>query len=164
VVLATGGQSLPKTGSDGAGYAIARRLGHTIVPTTPALAPLRLADEEPLHRRLTGVSQDVELSIWIDGAVAPRLARALLWTHVGVSGPVAMNASRHWLRARVEDRTAALSVSFMPGRTFDDVDEWLVDRATATPTTTVRTTLATAMPASTVDALLDALAVDGSTV
>ena len=39
VVLATGGQSLPKSGSDGAGFAFARRLGHTIVPTTPGLVP-----------------------------------------------------------------------------------------------------------------------------
>ena len=50
VVLATGGRSLPKTGSDGAGYEIAERLGHTIVPTTPALVPLVLAaDAEPAH-------------------------------------------------------------------------------------------------------------------
>src|SRR6185436_17851284 len=43
VVLATGGRSLPKSGSDGAGYAMAERLGHTIVPTTPGLAPLLLS-------------------------------------------------------------------------------------------------------------------------
>ncbi len=42
VVLATGGQALPKSGSDGAGYTFARALGHTVVPTTPALAPLVL--------------------------------------------------------------------------------------------------------------------------
>jgi predicted Rossmann fold flavoprotein len=40
VVLATGGLSLPKTGSDGAGLDLARRLGHAIVPTTPSLVPL----------------------------------------------------------------------------------------------------------------------------
>src|SRR5437667_422630 len=40
IVLATGGQSLPKSGSDGAGYDLVRALGHAIVPTTPALAPL----------------------------------------------------------------------------------------------------------------------------
>src|SRR5205823_6069579 len=107
VVLATGGQSLPKTGSDGTGFLFARRLGHTIVPPTPGLVPLVLDDEDPLHRALSGVSQDVELAVWIDGAVARRLRGALLWTHVGVSGPVAMNASRHWLRAELEGRTAS---------------------------------------------------------
>ena len=40
VVLATGGQSLPKSGSDGTGFAIGRGLGHTLVPTTPGLVPL----------------------------------------------------------------------------------------------------------------------------
>src|SRR5439155_26467777 len=39
VILATGGRSLPKTGSDGAGYAFARALGHAYVETTPALVP-----------------------------------------------------------------------------------------------------------------------------
>ena len=55
-----------------------------------------------LHGTLSGVSQDVELAIWIEGRVAVRIAGALLWTHFGVSGPAALNASRHWLRARVE--------------------------------------------------------------
>ena len=54
VVLATGGQSLPKSGSDGAGFAIARRLGHTIVPTTPALAPLLLDPTDAVHAAVVG--------------------------------------------------------------------------------------------------------------
>ncbi len=103
VVLATGGRSLPKTGSDGAGLEIARRLGHTIVPTTPALTPLLLADDDPLHSELSGVSQPVELAIWIDGTLSERLRGSMLWTHFGVSGPVALNASRHYLRAGLED-------------------------------------------------------------
>ena len=45
VVLATGGLSLPKSGSDGAGLELARHLGHTIVATTPALAPLVRLDQ-----------------------------------------------------------------------------------------------------------------------
>src|SRR5262249_43950153 len=59
LVLATGGRSLPKSGSDGTGYDIARTLGHTIVSTTPALAPLVL-DDDVLHRELQGVSHDAE--------------------------------------------------------------------------------------------------------
>ena len=119
VVLATGGKSLPKSGSDGAGYEMAKRLGHTIVPTTPALAPLVLS-EPSIHAQLSGVSQDVELTVWADGGILVRLAGALLWTHFGVSGPVAMNASRHWLRAKLEGQEAAISVNFCPGRQFDE--------------------------------------------
>src|SRR5712692_2732455 len=60
VVLAAGGQSLPKSGSDGSGFTIARRLGHTIVPTTPALVPLVLAPDASIHAELSGVSRSEE--------------------------------------------------------------------------------------------------------
>src|SRR5262249_34289095 len=60
LVLATGGRSVPKTGSDGAGYEFAHALGHTIVPTTAALTPLVLDEERgrSFHRELSGVSHD----------------------------------------------------------------------------------------------------------
>src|SRR6186713_3224062 len=60
VVLATGGRSLPKTGSDGFGYALARRLGHGYVETTPALAPLVLDGDR--HGALAGVSHRAALT------------------------------------------------------------------------------------------------------
>jgi hypothetical protein len=160
VVLATGGQSLPKSGSDGAGFAIAARLGHTIVPTTPALDALRLAASDPLHRALSGVSQDVELAVRVDGAIAIRLTGALLWTHFGASGPVAMNASRHWLRAQIEKRDVSITVSFCPGQQLNDVDARWTQLASAHPKQSVQTTLATMVPAAVAAALLDALAID----
>ena len=160
VVLATGGKSLPKSGSDGAGLEIARRLGHHLVETTPALAPLRLADEEPLHRALSGVSQDVELAVWVDGRVAARLRGPLLWTHFGVSGPAALNASRHWARARVEGREASVTVGFQPGRTFDEVDAEWTRAAAAEPHATVRSGLSRMMPASAAAALAAAAGLD----
>ena len=158
VVLATGGQSLPKTGSDGAGFALARAFGHTIVPTTPALAPLVL-EPDGLHGTLSGVSQDVELAIWIDGRVAVRIAGSLLWTHFGVSGPAALNASRHWLRARVERRAVRVTVSFLPGSTMPQVDAEWTRRAAAHPRTSVVSLLARDMPASAAGALLDHLSI-----
>ena len=160
VVLATGGQSLPKSGSDGAGFAIAARLGHTIVPTTPALDALRLASSDPLHVALSGVSQDVELAVRVDGAIATRLTGALLWTHFGASGPVAMNASRHWLRAQIDTREVSMTVSFCPGLQFDDVDARWTRLAVAHPRQSVQTTLATMVPAAVAAALLDALGID----
>jgi len=157
VVLATGGKSLPKTGSDGGGLEIARRLGHTIVPTTPALAPLLLADDDAMHRELTGVAHDVELAIRVDGTIAIRLVGAMLWTHFGVSGPVALNASRHWLRAAMHGHAAAVTVSFHPGRDFADVDGEWTRLANDHPRMTVHTALARFVPASVASALLRTL-------
>ena len=65
VVLATGGRSLPKTGSDGLGYSLAESLGHTIVPTTPGLAPLVLDGER--HARLAGRSHPATLTLRVRG-------------------------------------------------------------------------------------------------
>lgn len=162
VVLATGGQSLPKSGSDGAGFAIARRLGHTIVPTTPALAPLLLASTDAVHADVSGVSHDVELAVWIDGAVAIRLSGSLLWTHFGISGPVALNASRHWLRAQLEGRPVAMTANVRPGHRFNDVDADWQRLAIANPKASVQTTLASMLPASVAAAILRQLALDGT--
>jgi predicted Rossmann fold flavoprotein len=154
VVLATGGRSLPKSGSDGAGFEIATRLGHTIVPTTPALVPLLLDAERSIHRELSGVAHDAELTLWTDGAVEIRLRGSLLWTHFGISGPVTLNMSRHWLRAALERRRASLTLSFCPGRTFDDLDRWWTASATERPHAVIATQLATILPASIAEALV----------
>jgi predicted Rossmann fold flavoprotein len=161
VVLATGGQSLPKSGSDGAGFAMAKRLGHTIVPATPALAPLVLGGRS-VHAELSGVSQDVELAVWVDGAVVVRLTGALLWTHFGVSGPAAMNASRHWLRAQLERRQVSITINLCPGHRFEGVDAEWQRLAGATPKTSVQSTLATMVPASAAAAILQHLGIDGA--
>jgi predicted Rossmann fold flavoprotein len=152
VVLATGGQSLPKSGSDGTGFALARRLGHTIVPPTPALVPLVL--EGSLHGGLAGVSQTVELTVWIDGAVGTRLTGALLWTHIGVSGPVAMNASRHWLRAQLEGKTPSITINFFPDASFDDLDRRWTALASERPAASLQQALAAMMPASVASAIV----------
>jgi predicted Rossmann fold flavoprotein len=163
VVLATGGQSLPKTGSDGIGYEFARRLGHTIVPTTPGLAPLVLGGDT--HRALSGVSHDVELTIWVDDAVALRLEGSLLWTHFGISGPAVLNASRHWLRARLEGRRVRITASFVPGERFEQIDARLSALARERARASVATVLAGGrLPAAVVAEVLRQAAIDGEAV
>ena len=59
VILATGGRSIPKSGSDGFGYSLARRLGHHVTATVPALVPLIL-EGTMFHKQLSGLSHEVE--------------------------------------------------------------------------------------------------------
>ena len=112
-MLATGGLSLPKTGSDGGGYALARRLGHSLVPTTPALVPLVL--EGHGHEALSGVSHPVELRLGGGSSRAAPIRGAMLWTHFGVSGPAALDVSRHLLRSRLEGEGTRLVANLLPG-------------------------------------------------
>jgi predicted Rossmann fold flavoprotein len=162
VVLATGGRSLPKSGSDGAGLDIARGLGHTIVPTTPALVPL-LLDETTggsIHRELSGVSHEAELTVWVDGRISTRLTGSLLWTHFGISGPVALNASRHWLRAEIEKRPVRLTAGFRVGVTFEAQEAWWTAASAARPKASVLTVVSSGVPAAVAAAVVRSVDVD----
>jgi predicted Rossmann fold flavoprotein len=164
VVLATGGQSLPKSGSDGAGYEMARHLGHTIVPTTPALVPLTIHSEpaRAMHSAISGVSLEASLTLWIDRRAALTLRSALLWTHFGISGPVALNMSRHWLRAMLEQRNVRLTASFVPDWNFQDAETFVLSETRERPRGSVGTMLGRLLPASMGAALLTSVDVDAS--
>ena len=167
VVCATGGQSLPKSGSDGAGYLLARSLGHTIVDTTPALVPLVISNEGSgngsLHSLLSGVAIDVTLTIWIDGSAATRLSGPMLWTHFGISGPAALDASRHWLRAQIEGRPVSVTVNLAGNATFEAIEERWIQQARLRPRAGLGTALAAHLPASVAAALLARLGIDAAT-
>jgi len=161
VVLATGGQSLPKTGSDGFGYTLARRLGHTLVPLTPALDPLVLAGD--FHPPLSGISQTVELTVQAAGDRPHRVRGILLWTHFGISGPGVLDISRHWHRARAAERDVALTVNFLPGDDFVRAESRLIELGAAQPRLQLHNALARLLPARLADALLAALAIAATT-
>lgn len=161
IVLATGGQSLPKSGSDGGGYRLAKSLGHSIVPPTPALAPLVL--EGDFHAPLAGVSHEAEIVIRAEGRQPARLRGSLLWTHFGVSGPLAMNASRHWHRARLEGCAVCVGLGFVPEHTFETLEAALLNLAASQPRSHLHNALqalqapTAAIPERVLAALLDRL-------
>jgi hypothetical protein len=161
VVLATGGLSLPKSGSDGGGLAIAASLGHRVIPTTPALVPLVL--EGTFHARLSGVAHDAAVSIGGDGLRTVTLRGALLWTHFGASGPVVLNASRHWHRAKIEGREVDLRLSFVPAFDFAGAERFLLDSAVERPSAMVRTSLSDRLPAAVAACLPEAVGLDPDT-
>jgi hypothetical protein len=160
VVLATGGLSLPKTGSDGAGYGFARSFGHTIVGTTPALEPLVL--DRAFHVPLSGVSHEASIRVRPSG---PLIAGALLWTHFGVSGPLALDASRFFRRARAERRDAELLLSFVPGIGPDELDARAVLEARSRPRSSVASFVASlGLPAAVAEAIEGCAALRGTSV
>jgi predicted Rossmann fold flavoprotein len=161
VLLATGGLSYPRTGSDGSGYHFARQLGHSIVPVTPALVPWVL--DGTFHRDLAGITQAVELTVGVHGAKPRRTRGPLLWTHAGVSGPAVLHASGHWHKARLTDASPTVHANFLPGEDFASTERRFLDTASNQPRTHLRNALAGWLPSRFCDALLAELEIPGST-
>jgi len=121
LVIATGGLSYPETGSDGSGYSLAKGLGHSIVPTTPALTPL--ITDDPGWKNLAGITLPVELSILANGKKIAWSEGALLFTHIGFSGPAVLDISGPWLRCEAERKE--IFANFLPAlREADLLTEW----------------------------------------
>lgn len=145
LILATGGRSLPRTGSDGLGYDLVRGLGHRVTATAPALVPLVL-EPATFHQELAGLSSDVELTTVLQGRTIDRRTGSLLWTHFGVSGPVVMDASRFWTLARERGERAVLYANFLPSRTQEQARAWLLEEAARQARRSLLKTLAQLMP------------------
>jgi hypothetical protein len=161
VVLATGGLSLPKTGSDGLGLDIAARVGHSVVATTPALVPLVLQGDS--HRTLSGVSHPAELTVRVAGRAPVRISGPLLWTHFGVSGPAVLNASRFWCRARLEGRDVTVSACLLSGEDFEKAEKRMLSIAVERPRLQIQNVLSTSLPTSVGRAVLGRLGLSGET-
>jgi predicted Rossmann fold flavoprotein len=148
VILAAGGRSVPKTGSDGSGYALARALGHSVGEVFPALVPLVL-EEGHWMTALSGTSVDAELSVRAtSGRVLVRHRGSMLFTHFGLSGPVVLDVSRHWIATR-----GLLFANFLPGETFESLEATLVQETQRNP----RATIASALRGRVPERLLDAI-------
>ena len=145
MIVATGGRSLPKSGSDGTGWEIVGRLGHTVTPTYQALVPLVFAEGSPFAA-LSGISHLVELTTFAAGKRIDRRTGSLLWTHVGVSGPVVMDASRHWVIAAANGAAPELRMSVFPGEDFEAVDRRLTALARTRPKLSLGRWLAERLP------------------
>lgn len=129
-----------------------KRLGHSLTPTTPALVPLVLDDA--YHAALSGIAHPAVLTIRATGEKPIRLSGPMLWTHFGISGPAALDASRHWLRARLENRAPHLTAGLAPDLDASATDARLLAHAAEHPRAKLRSAVAHWLPARVADTLL----------
>jgi len=110
VIVATGGLSVPLTGSDGGGLSILEALGHRVHAPYAALTPLTA--DPAVHAGLSGVSLSVTLRVAGTKATA---TGGFLFTHRGYSGPAVLDVSHHAVRATVARRAQPILVQWSPG-------------------------------------------------
>ena len=133
VVVATGGLSVPQTGSDGAGLRMAEQLGHVINPTYAALTPL-LAPKRPFQH-LSGVALKVTINAW-SGDRHAEATGGFLFTHQGYSGPAVLDVSHVAVRSRDERHPATITVRWSP-LTQNDWDDALRPKGSRTVLTAI---------------------------
>ena len=112
VIMACGGKAAPKTGSDGQGYELAKRLGHRMIPTVPALVALRC--NEDFYKRVAGVRCDAGLTLCIDGNPIRTDRGEVQWTDYGISGIPVFQISRDAAYALRENRAVTVKIDLMP--------------------------------------------------
>ena len=133
LVVATGGLSVPKMGATPFGYELAKKFGHSIVPTRATLVPLTLSEHDLVrYRDLSGIGLPVEASCH-----GQRFSAPMLFTHRGLSGPAILQISSYWQPGR------EVSVDLLPQR---EVAAWLAEKQRRRPAAELKTILGEVLP------------------
>ncbi len=133
LVIATGGESYPETGSSGDGYRFAESLGHTITETTPALAPLYIKNFS--FTELSGISfKNRNVSLFTEGKKRFSVTGDILFTHRGLSGPAILDISRYVNRGDI------LEVS-LTGKNSEEMNNSFISESRAQGKKSIKTFL-----------------------
>jgi predicted Rossmann fold flavoprotein len=131
VILTTGGQSYPGSGTTGDGYVLAAQFGHAIVPPRPALVPIRV--NLPWVADLRGITlPDVRVRVLAGEQCLATRRGSLLFAHFGLSGPVILDVSRV-VSGHSQPRTLTLQLDMQPDANEAEFDAWLREATQAGP-------------------------------
>ncbi|MGN7456982.1 NAD(P)/FAD-dependent oxidoreductase [Paenibacillus pasadenensis] len=137
VVVATGGKSVPHTGSTGDAYPWAEAAGHSVTELYPTEVPLTSAEPFIRDRRLQGLSlRGVVLTVW--SAKDKRLTEQegdMIFTHFGLSGPAALRCSQFVVKERKKSGAPEVRITadLFPDRSADELYGELLALAAAEP-------------------------------
>ena len=130
IIIATGGKSYPLTGSTGDGYEIAKKLGHTITKIKPSLVPLEIVEKNQCIE-LQGLSlKNVEIKL-TDSESNKSIYNdfgEMLFTHLGVSGPIILSSSAHLVRYKdienkLLNKKIKLKIDFKPALSEEKLEQ-----------------------------------------
>ena len=123
LIIATGGKSAPKTGSDGSGYTLAKQLGHSVVSQVPALVQLKLNYNR--LKALSGVKFDGYAEIFINDNAIQKEFGEILFTDYGISGPPILQLSRAASYGLSKSSKVSLRIDMLPNIDSKDLKEFL---------------------------------------
>ncbi len=119
VIISTGGKSNPNLGSNGSGYELTKKLGHSIIKPFPALVQLKL--ESPFLKSVKGVKFDGQASIIVNNEVLRTEEGELLFTDYGISGPPILQLSRKSIESLECKKNPTIKVDMFPNHTYEEL-------------------------------------------
>ena len=157
-ILATGGKSYSKTGSDGFGYQLAEKLGHKIEKPTPALSPIMLKEE--WIKNLQGLSlADIQINVFQNNKKQFSEQGEILFTHYGLTGPAALNISGK-VESLLEKGEVKIIMDLFPLLNQELLLEGLEKDLKKYPKQTIKNILSVFVPERMAGAVLDIAKID----
>ena len=158
VIIATGGKSYPLTGSDGSGYRIASRLGHTVTELKPSLIPIESSSR--LCPEMMGLSlKNVSIKIFDkDGKILYTDFGEMMFTHFGVTGPMILSASAHLKDRNISELT--LSIDLKPALDEKTLDARLLSDFKENANKDFINSLAALLPSKMIEPFVTATGID----
>ena len=161
-VLATGGTSLPETGSTGEGFYFLKNLGHTIIKNDFALVPVTLSDS--WVKKLGGVTlQDIKLTIFQNKKKHSSRKGKILFTHFGISGPTMLNMSKE-IGELLKYSEVIIELDLFPKINIEVLRKNFQELLTSENNKKLKNTLSKLIPAALVSALLEISNINGDIV
>ncbi len=126
IILTTGGKASPQFGSDGSGFALANKLGHTIVEPFPTLVQIKLKDEFVKHYK--GIRFDARISLYANESLVDTQEGEVLFADYGISGIPILQLSRYMHHPEIKHTIMKLHIDLFPEIQFHDMKKMLSDR------------------------------------
>ncbi len=151
IVVATGGYSHPETGSTGAGFTWLTELGHTVEAPSMALVPITTSDE--WSHKIAGVSlQQAKLTLFQNNAKQTQAEGKMLFTHVGLSGPLVLNLSSE-IGELLKYGEVVLELDLLPHLSYDTLNFKLQEIFKTHHTKKLKNALPDLIPGGLIDAV-----------
>ena len=162
VLLAAGGMSYPRTGSDGSGYALAESVGHTVTDLQPSLVPIEIC--ESFCAELSGLTlKNVSLALYdISKPNKPLYSELgeLTFMPFGIGGPLGISASCYMNEDKLACKGYKLVVDLKPGLTPEQLDARLLRDIKAAPQSGFDELLSGLLPSAMIKTFSDSLNFD----
>ncbi|ETT39001.1 MULTISPECIES: NAD(P)/FAD-dependent oxidoreductase [unclassified Paenibacillus] len=165
VIIATGGKSVPQTGSTGDGYPWAAAAGHTITELFPTEVPILSREAWIKSGELQGLSlRDVTLSVWNQRGKKVISHRGdMIFTHFGLSGPIALRCSQFLRQVQQKSGTdtVEMSIDLFPDLSLQEAESMLQNKLDLEPKKAIRNSLKGLLPERLIPLLLAKGGLDG---